>query len=715
MAIILMLFMGGGMLVAVVSIAKARDQRAKDSQRVFYGMYFTQSFDHDKLLRFVRSMAGVESASRLRLRGVASIVLEQEANETGVRYRLGVPFYLGGHVRGQLRAAIPGVHFQEDARSAGAWTLACQFSGPARLPLRIHDPEATAQGFRADLTELKPGEAILRQLVFTPEGPDSRPRVYREDETSSTRRPPEPTFLTMIRVAVKARDNQRAGALINRVRMSLQSISTVPFERRFIPPGLMDRIATPHEWPSAFNAPELAALLALSADTEAARIMPPDAMIPETGIVFADSNVPGAERPLALTPRDMLKHVHIMGPTGVGKSTLLENLAIQIIESDHGLTVVEPKGDLIEGILNRIPRERINDVVLLDPTDTHPVALNALADSNPERITSQIVGLFKKIYSDAWGPRLDYILRYAVMTAAIRRLTLCDIVPLFTNDRFREQHVGKINNPGVVAFWKWWDSMKPGERNQVVAPAINKLDAFLWHPNIQAILGQEGGLNMHDILSERKILLVPLTKGVLGDQASAMFGSLVFSRQWQAVLGRAELPQSQRSPYFCILDEFQNYMSAAGTPIGDILAEARGYGYGLIKAHQHLGQLSKVPGLKDDVAANSRTKVVFQANATDAKEMSKQFDERVSAHDIQQLGPFEAYIQAAAGDRVCAPASGRMKPPGQSLQVAEVVRAASRANYASDHLAVVAARIAARHGNAVTKPTKRKRIGKDES
>jgi hypothetical protein len=249
-----------------------------------------------------------------------------------------------------------------------------------------------------------------------------------------------------------------------------------------------------------------------------------------------------------------------------------------------------------------------------------------------------------------------------------------------------------------------------------LAPAINKLDAFLWHPNIQAILGQEDGLNMHHILRDRRILLVPLTKGVLGDQAATMFGALVFSRIWQAVLGRAELQESQRVPYFCILDEFQNYMNTS-TPVGDILAEARGYGFGLVMAHQHLGQLDKVPSLKGDIAANARTKVIFQANEKDANEISKQFGGKVSSQDIQQLGKHEVYIQAAAADRVCDPASGTTRPPSPSLGVAEAVRTASRANYASDHLAVVTAGIAARHGNGPAK-RRRPRIGvelEDES
>jgi len=240
--------------------------------------------------------------------------------------------------------------------------------------------------------------------------------------------------------------------------------------------------------------------------------------------------------------------------------------------------------------------------------------------------------------------------------------------------------IGKLDEPvALEPFWAWYEGLSPAERAQAVGPVLNKLRTFLLRRRLRNVIGQaDSTFSMEAVLAERKVLLVSLAKGILGEDAAALLGSAVLARLWHAVQGRAALPPEERQPVFCHVDEFQDYLNLP-TSLSDVLAQARGYGFGLTLAHQHMGQLP--PALRQAVLANARSKVVFQTAATDAHILAREFAPHLAAHDLQGLGPFEAIAAVASGNRVSPPASLATFPAPERTGHGRAARALSRQRY----------------------------------
>ena len=246
-----------------------------------------------------------------------------------------------------------------------------------------------------------------------------------------------------------------------------------------------------------------------------------------------------------------MKHLHLIGPTGVGKSTLITNMVVQEMSQGFGTAVLDPKGDLIQELLDRIPKNRVEDVILLDPTDMYnPVGFNILSGGNPELVTDQIMGIFHNLYADSWGPRMADILRTSLLTLAeTPGMTLVDIPDLLTDDDFRDSVVRKLRDPVLKSYWRVYGGQSMGERSTAIAPVMNKLRPLLLRRGIRASLGQAtSGFDMSHVLSEGKILFVSLSKGMIGEETAALFGSLVIAKLWQAVQGRSAIAPTNRPP-----------------------------------------------------------------------------------------------------------------------------------------------------------------------
>jgi hypothetical protein len=420
----------------------------------------------------------------------------------------------------------------------------------------------------------------------------------------------------------------------------------------------------------------------------------------------------GMERPLALSLPDSLRHLHVIGPTGVGKSTLLLGLITQDMQAGRGVIVVDPKGDLVADVLDRVPPERTGDVVVLDPADAErPVGLNLLArpSDSPELVVDQVVSIFHDLYRDSWGPRTDDILRAALLTlVGVPGMTLAEVPLLLTDPGFRRPLVGRLGDPVALGpFWGWFDGMSDGERTTAIGPVMNKLRTFLLRRRLRNILGQaEPVFDFDQALAARSIVLVPLTKGLLGEEAAALLGSLVVTRLWQAVQARAVLSVSERPVTFAYIDEFQDYLHLP-TGVEHMLAQARSLGLGLTLAHQHLGQLPA--SVREAVLANARSRVIFQVAASDAQALAREMAPQVSAANLQGLGRYEVVARLSAGGQVSAPVTGTTLPAPASTGQARAARLRSRAHYGVDRDQVEAA-IQARHsGRAGRGPTGRRR------
>jgi hypothetical protein len=451
------------------------------------------------------------------------------------------------------------------------------------------------------------------------------------------------------------------------------------------------RAATPAlVYPCLLNATELAILAGFPIDSPqvaglalgGARQLPPAADIPSKGRVLGRANFPGAERPVAVSDLDSLRGVHVVGPTGTGKSTLLLNLIAQDMRAGHSVVVVDPKGDLVADALDQVPPEREPDVILLDPSSETPVGLNPLASgaSQPELVTEQIVDTLHRVWAQFWGPRTDHILRHALLTLAGQPgMTLCEVPLILTDEAFRRNVVARVSDPIVQEpFWGWFESISPAERAQAIGPVLNKLGSLVGRQSIRGVFGQsEPSLDLGTVAREPKILLVSLSAGLLGEDASALLGSLFFMQVWQVIQRRAGATASRR-PVFCHIDEFQKYANTA-TPIAEVVAMGRGYGFATVLAHQHLGQLRK--DVRDGVLANCRTRVVLPTSASDARVLAAEFSPHLTAQDLQGLDAYEAVAAVSVGGRTAVPTTIQTLPPPHPTGRAAQVRRESAERY----------------------------------
>lgn len=379
----------------------------------------------------------------------------------------------------------------------------------------------------------------------------------------------------------------------------------------------------------------------LPVDHVGSPLLPPAPAVPTGPRVVATATYPGAQRDYALSPQDALQHLHVIGPTGVGKSTLLLNMVCQDIAAGRSVVVIEPTGDLVRDILGRVPDARIDDVVLIDPTD--PVAVvgvNPLAaPGQPADLRADhVLAVFKHLWSDSWGPRTQDILTAGLLTLASvsPTMSLAALPLLFGDERFRHQVLDHIHDQiALDPFWSWFHQCKPRERAAVLAPVMNKLRPFLCRPRLRRVIAQPTPrFDMRDVYRQRRIVLVNVAAGALGPESSALLGALVVSQLWQTLLGRSGVPPQRRHPIMIYVDEFQRFLHLP-TDLSDVLAQARGLGAGLCLAHQHLAQLE--PSMQA-VLANARSRVVFATAHEDAAVLVRG-DRRLRPADVAALGP----------------------------------------------------------------------------
>ena len=687
---------------------------------------FPRDTKPEQVVAFARSLSGLLPPWWRRLFGTPAVIFEVASDEHGISHRLIAPRDQAGYVLGQLQAAIPGTRIEPDEFTPLEVRAAAELRlSSAQIPLRTDQPEATVAGLLATMQPRRAGEFSVIQWVLAP-APASRfsggvglpsllgeltlgvARVQASLPTEAARaqreKRSEPEAHAVCRLGVRAGGPGRETQLLRQMLGAFHAGNApgVSFRVRWLPTTLVARRIARRAhgvWTALLNAKELAAFLGIPiGDPQlpgltlgSARQLAASSDLPRRGRVLGRSTFPGAERLLALSVADSLRHLHVVGPTGTGKSTLLLNLIAGDMAAGRGVVVVDPKGDLVTDVLDRVPPDRVDDVILLDPTDAdRPAGFNLLGgvDKAPELVTDQVVSIFQHLFSAFWGPRTDDILRAALLTlAAEPGMTLVEVPLLLTDEGFRRRMVAAVDDPvALEPFWAWYEAMSPAERAQAIGPVLNKLRTFLLRRRLRNVIGQaESTFDLAAVLAERKILLVSLSKGLLGEDAAALLGSAVLARLWQAVQGRAALPPSARTPVFCHVDEFQDYLNLP-TSLADVLAQARGYGFGLTLAHQHLGQLP--PLIRTAVLANARSKVVFQTAASDAQALAREFAPHLGAADLQALGPYEAVVAAAAGNRVLPPASLATLPPVEPTDCGSQARELSRLRYGRDRSAV---------------------------
>jgi hypothetical protein len=412
-----------------------------------------------------------------------------------------------------------------------------------------------------------------------------------------------------------------------------------------------------------------------------ARPVPPAALAPTQGKILGEAEI-GAHRPVALTPGDARHHLHLVGATGSGKSTLICNLALQDIQAGRGVIVIDPKGDLVNDLLERLPEQALGRLVLLDPDEADaPPSLNVLEGPDPDLVTDHLVGILHRIWHAYWGPRIDDVLRASLLTLLRRPgATLAEVPRLLADPTFRRPYLHGLDDPiGLGGFWDWYAQQSPATQAQIIGPIMTRLRAFLLRPFVRAVIGtSRSSFDMAGVL-DGGVLLVRVPKGQLGDETSRLLGSFVVARVWQAATARARLAQGSRLDAVLYADEAQNFLTLP-YQMDEMFAEARGYGLGLVLAHQHLAQLPAE--LARALSANARTKLYFTLSPEDARELERHTAPELRAHDLAHLGQHQAALRLFAGGRELPACTIRTRPaPNPVPGRAKAARAAARARH----------------------------------
>jgi type IV secretory pathway TraG/TraD family ATPase VirD4 len=360
-------------------------------------------------------------------------------------------------------------------------------------------------------------------------------------------------------------------------------------------------------------------------------------------------------------------HMLVIGKTGTGKSTLLENMISADLKIGNGLAVIDPHGDLAENILNFVPEERINDVIYFNPADLeNPIPFNPLEKVRPDfhhLVASGLISVFKKLWPDFWGPRLEHILRHSILTLLeYPGSTLLDLPRILTNSEFRKNVVANITNPQVKDFWLFeFEKYSAWMKSEAVSPILNKVGQFLTSLPIRNILGQkENTFKLRKVLDEKKILIVNLAKGKIGEDNCSLLGALMVTRIKLAALSRANISENERGHFYFYVDEFHNFLTLS---FSDILSESRKYGLNLILAHQYIEQIDEK--IRASVFGNVGTMISFRVGAEDAKYLSKEFQPVFTELDLINLPNYHIYLRLMIDGVTSRAFSATSLPPEQ--------------------------------------------------
>lgn len=404
-------------------------------------------------------------------------------------------------------------------------------------------------------------------------------------------------------------------------------------------------------------------------------------------ILFAETNFRNQRRQFGIKTDDRRRHIYLIGKTGMGKSTNLENMIIQDIRAGRGVAVADPHGDLVDKIIDYIPSERVNDVVYLNPADTeYPVAFNILENVNPEHkslVASGLVGVFKKIWADSWGPRLEYILMNTILSLLeYPGSTLLGVTRMLVDKKYRRKVVDKITDPVVKAFWiDEYANYNEKFRTEAISPIQNKVGQFLSSFLIRNIVGQpKSTIDMREIMDSGKILLMNLAKGRIGEESSALLGAMMITKLQLAAMSRVDVLEEQRRDFYLYVDEFQNFATES---FANILSEARKYRLNLIIAHQYIEQLDEK--VRASVFGNIGTIICFRVGAGDSEFLEKEFAPVFDENDLLNLTKFDIYLKLMIDGVASTPFSASTLPPlSESMKTnnREKVIRVSRERYA---------------------------------
>jgi len=727
-----------GVGFAVLLLARSWQLERLSGGGQLFRLVLPVEFEAGATEQLLLALHGVlRSAWRRLLLGQPWFSIELEGKPAGIELRFWIPesveaTFLARHVE----AAFPGARL-EPVEHAGEeiWdgALDCvSITTRGHGLLRVDTPTPGLSALLGPLRALRADERMRFQLLLQPLSPGAQRRLlYQADHRLRDRRvgnervrpslaaraeaqrlqrkAATPLYGSAIRILTRANDADRSRLRTRAVVAGLHQFGTAELHfarrpvllvRRFVRSVQRRRLPL-FPAPTSLGTVELASLLKLTPGLAQEAGLPiargrqlsPPPEVARSGRVLALATGVEGGRPVALPIEEARRHLYVLGPTGTGKTTLLLNLALQDIEAGRGVVVLDPKGDLVEGLMERFPRKRDGDLVLLDPADSaFPLGINMLelaAGSEPDLVCDQLVSVFRGIYARFWGPRTDDILRAAILTLLHEPgATLCEVPLLLGDDAFRAPYLDKLDDPvALEPFWAWYEGLSTGQRAEATGPVLNKLRSFLGRSRLRNIVGQSHStLDFAEVLREQRVVLVPLAKGLIGEEASGLLGSFVVSKLWQATLARTGKAALERTDVVAYLDEFEE-MVRLPQSFAEILAQARSLRLSMVLSHQHLSQLPV--DLRQAVLANARSRVVFQCGAADARLLARDFEPYLSERDLRALGAYEVALALSVEGNTSRPFTARTRAAGPpSRRDLEALRTASRNRYGRPRLEV---------------------------
>lgn len=696
-----------------------KQQRATDARRKVYLVTLPSGLTEERVVAFLRSISGTLQPRLLGFFDTPSIVFETWTTDEGITHRLLVPSSDATFIVSHLESMIPGTYVAPDkTRPEVEWSEVTDIgmSRPHR-PLDIPVKSDLSHSILTSLQAMEGDQTVLVQWVIAPHKPEPTPgagtlsleaSVLRRltgnleasaDELKDRLKKLEtPNFSAVGRVAVQAQP-EHVSLLMTNVLKSLSATATGSNKLRGIrsasPKALqaVNLASTPWQFPARVNLTELASLISWSIGQpyiaglprSRTRIMHVPQTVPSGGenvTIIGASNAQGKERDIAIEAVDSMKHVHIMGPTESGKTSLAAYMAEQTMKNGSGLVLIETKGDLFRAILERVPENRYQDVIVWDVDDTdHYLGFNFLRQSSSRSSIDELNSLMGRLFPESGVLTTGPLYHGLHALAEHEDGTLIDLMALLDprnedEKRWRAELIKGLKKREIRRYWEDYVKQDAATQARNSEPLKRRMWQFIGRAEIKNSLGQsKSTFYMDDVVRDGKILLINLNSVRIGDGAGIL-GSMLLSSLWNSV--RSVKHDREIILY---MDEFQNFIKlAATTSPSDMLAMSRSFGLGLVLAHQHLGQITDTE-LRDALLANARSKIVFQTTERDARTMASEFGALVRPEDLMNLQRREAIARVATSSGVSEPFTMRTKDLTRASASPSKIRAMSREKY----------------------------------
>lgn len=679
---------GGGALLGVVVVTEARREAQMRRERVPSDVTFPLALGEQPAHRALAALSGLDRDVEL--------VAEVAASGESIRHRLYLPASVAASVGSQLRAAVPGLRLtSRDPEPSRPTMLRLAITVPARALLRSTDPEGAGRALLAALLPLGSYEEVVLRWALRPGRPGSDPEATATPSPTERQRARawqtklgEAGFFASGVVLVRAGDVERARALAARVVAVLST-------RRGPHSGLLIRRRRGGEFPKAgrrsgwLSVVELLTLFGwplgedvpVGVEVGAARQIAPAQALGRRGRPLFVAERHGQARPVALDAEAARHHMAVLGPTGSGKSVVLAAAVLSDLERGYGGVLLDPKGDTVQAVLERVPAAHADRVVVIDPTDPGPIpGVDLLGHGDPDLRADVLLSVLRALSRDAWGPRIDSYLRLGLRTLAeVPGASLTDWPALFLDPNARRAAVGRLRDPLLIGQWQAFEALSEPERAQHIAAPMSRVLSLIGRPAVRAVVAQPNPrLDVGRLLDERRWLLVSLSSGVLGAPAARLIGATVTYVIWSAVAARGALPEEQRRPVFLAFDETQALVDL-GFGLEELLEQARGLGAGVTIATQATARLSEP--VRTALFSNVATLMSFRAGSDEAKRIARELP-GLNATDLQSLQPFEVAARVGTGKGAgSVVVTGRTEPLPPTTGQAQRVRQLSAERY----------------------------------